>query len=89
MFDKMGNAGTFLFFACGSLASAVFFFFFLRETKGLAREDQQMLYAPGSKDKVADQEGTPASFKAKEGGVFKHSIGGTTQESDSLLEKKR
>ena len=39
MFTKLGTVGTFSFFAAGGIASAVFFFFFLRETKGLTREE--------------------------------------------------
>lgn len=47
MFTGMGNAGTFFFFAAGSLASAVFFFIFLKEIKGLTREQSQKLYSKG------------------------------------------
>ena len=45
MFDGLGSAGTFFFFAGGSLASAVFFFIFLKETKGLSRDECQKLYS--------------------------------------------
>ena len=38
MFSGLGNAGTFAFFSVCSLASSVFFFFFLREIKGMSRE---------------------------------------------------
>ena len=39
LFDALGNAGTFFLFAGFCLASAVLFFFFLRETKGLTRDE--------------------------------------------------
>ena len=52
MFDGLGSDGTFFFFAGGSLASAVFFYMFLKETKGLERDKCQKLYSP---DKVESQ----------------------------------
>ena len=45
MFSGLGSAGTFFFFAGGSLISALFFFIFLKETKGLSRDESQKLYS--------------------------------------------
>jgi hypothetical protein len=45
LFNGLGNAGTFFLFASFCLASTVFFFFFLRETKGLTRDECQKLYS--------------------------------------------
>ena len=44
MFKVMHNAGTFGFFSACTLISFAFFHFFLRETKGLSREQAQVLY---------------------------------------------
>ena len=38
MFDGLGSAGTFFFFAAGCFVSTLFFFVFLKETKGLTRD---------------------------------------------------
>ena len=38
MFNGLGTAGTFFFFASGSFLSAIFFFFFLKEIQGLTRD---------------------------------------------------
>ena len=38
MFDSLGTAGTFYFFAGGTLVMYVFFHFFLKETKGITRD---------------------------------------------------
>ena len=40
MFDKMLTYGTFAFFASCSYLSFIFFYFFMRETKGLSRDQQ-------------------------------------------------
>ena len=45
MFDEIGKTGTFCIFGAISLVSFVFFFFMLRETKGLSRDEAQRLYA--------------------------------------------
>ena len=47
MFDKLGSAGTFYFFSAGTLLCYVFFHFTLKETKGLTRDEAQVLYARG------------------------------------------
>ena len=39
LMDKLETYGTFFLFAGGSLLSFVFFFFMLRETKGLTRDE--------------------------------------------------
>ena len=39
LFSGLGSAGTFFLFAGGSLVSALFFFIFLKETKGLSRDE--------------------------------------------------
>ena len=45
MFDGLGSAGTFFLFAGCTLVASVFFFFFLKETKGKSRDECQRLYA--------------------------------------------
>lgn len=45
MFDKMEAWGAFLFFAAVTLGSFIFFFFTLKETKGMPRDQQQVVYS--------------------------------------------
>lgn len=45
MFENMKNAGTFGFYALGSLLSALFFFCTMREIKGMSREEAQKVYS--------------------------------------------
>lgn len=98
MFDKLGNWGTFMFFAVCSLLSAVFFFFFLKETQGLSREECQVLYAPESAvksdgKKTHDVLETEEEFneelidsrkKSSEGDI-KYSIGGTVSTESQIV----
>ena len=74
MFSGLGSAGTFFFFAGGSLISALFFFIFLKETKGLSRDESQKLYSAELKYKVVDTIG-----------VDEKGIGASTVESHSLM----
>ena len=41
----MKSYGTFAFFAGCSFLSLIFFYFLMRETKGLSRDESQVLYA--------------------------------------------
>ena len=45
LMDDLQTYGTFFLFAGGSLLSCVFFFFMLRETKGLTRDEAQLVYS--------------------------------------------
>ena len=45
MFSVMHNVGTFGFFAVCTLISSAFFHWFLRETKGISREQAQAIYS--------------------------------------------
>ena len=92
MFDKMGTTGTFLFFACCSLASFAFFFLFLRETKGLSREEAQRLYSKADaveaehyrRDSIASSERLKIS---RQSGIQDHEIDEAL--SSVLTESKR
>ena len=44
LMDKLQTSGTFFLFAGGSLLSCIFFYFMLRETKGLTRDEAQVVY---------------------------------------------
>ena len=45
MFTALDSWGTFTFFAACCFLSFIFFFIFLKETKGLTRDECQVLYA--------------------------------------------
>ena len=83
MFDKMNSYGVFFFFAACSFASAVAFHFTLKETKGKTREQCQRLYA-----KAGSYPNDPLSSAESKGLLDgnKVSIGGTTGQSDSMLD---
>ena len=50
MFTELGQPATFCIFGSINLASFVFFFFFLREIKGLSRDEAQKLYSKADMD---------------------------------------
>merc|ERR1712060_104277 len=85
MFDKMGSPGTFGFFAAGSFASAVFFYFFLKETKGKSREEQKNLYS-GVKGSVLEDAPSPKGrdFSDNSSGKVYASIARTTTSDNTV-----
>ena len=55
MFDKLKSYGTFAFFAACTFLSLIFFYFLMRETKGLSRDETQVLYAKRGRSSTADK----------------------------------
>jgi len=61
MFDVMKPAGVFGFFSVSCILSFVYFFIFLKETKGLSRDESQCIY-----DKQRTVKGLKASLDTTE-----------------------
>ena len=73
MFKVMHNAGTFGFFSACTLISFAFFHFFLRETKGLSREQAQVLYTY-TKGEESESEGLVAAKKQARNSISRSSL---------------
>uniref|UniRef100_A0A7S3I876 Major facilitator superfamily (MFS) profile domain-containing protein n=1 Tax=Favella ehrenbergii TaxID=182087 RepID=A0A7S3I876_9SPIT len=85
MFTELHNTWTFLIFASISLASFIFFMLFLRETKGLSRDEAQNLYSKGGF--VADDHQRCASFTSKNTGN-RFSQASLQQDEDAMVKAK-
>ena len=56
MMDYIKVPGTFIFFAACNLASCIFFFFKMREIKGLTRKEAKAIYAQPETLKLENQQ---------------------------------
>ena len=52
MFTKLGSAETFGIFSVTTVCTCIFFYFMLRETKGLSRDEAMRLYAKADKEEA-------------------------------------
>mmetsp|Transcript_9597 Transcript_9597/g.13099 ORF Transcript_9597/g.13099 Transcript_9597/m.13099 type:complete len:100 (-) Transcript_9597:100-399(-) len=80
MFDVMTSTGVFGFFAGCCFVSFIFFSFTLKETKGIPRDQAQVLYSSGPK---AQQSALMERNQGK-GKNYNYSMTPITEDSDAI-----